>query len=150
MPRALGIINVQHRRHVWVHVPGSSAFLQRHQKIFSKLIWMFPEMQHRGFEVHVDDKAVVSKFERAVEQLQIHLSNKFATHACAWWLRNPGLVVRQTFFLVVLFTHSSQFGPSPAVSVIEDMLIPLSSSVAQYPGSLCKASVNELMNTASS
>ena len=108
-PRALGIINVQHRRHVWVHVPGSSAFLQRHQKIFNKLIWMFPEVQHRGCEVHVDDKAVVSKFERAVEHCKyICQTNSRLMHALGgweiitvwWWDKRVSCCLVHTLFAV--------------------------------------------------
>ena len=48
---------------------------------------MLPEMQQRGCEVHVDYTAVVSKFERALEQLQKQMSYKIETHGSAWGLR---------------------------------------------------------------
>ena len=65
---------------LWVQVLSSSTSRKRQQKILNNLIWMLLEMQHRGCEVHVDYMVVVSKFERAVAQLQKHLSNKIETH----------------------------------------------------------------------
>ena len=63
--RTLDTIDVQRPRHV-----GSSKLFQRHQKILNNMMWMLPEMQRRGCEVHVDYTAVVRNFERVLAQVQ--------------------------------------------------------------------------------
>ena len=126
-----------------------SKSVQRQQKILNSMIWMLPEMQQRGCEVHVEYMAVVSTFGRALEQIQTHLSYKVETHGCAWGLKNyQGLVVRPNVVPVDLFTHIAQCFAQSSVRPRHVHAPP--TSVAQYPGSLRKASDNKLMDTPSS
>ena len=145
--RALDLIELQRFRHVWVHVPSSSISHQRQQKILNKWIWMLPEMQHRGCEVHVGYTAVVSKFERAVEQWQKHLSYKVETHGWAWELRKSSRWCGNCVFCGFVRTHFAV--PCPAVSVTEDMLMPLRPVLLCILEALCKTIANKLMNTTS-
>ena len=97
---------------------------------------MLLEMQHRACQVHVDCTAVVRKFQRAVEQLQKHLSYKIETHGCALGLRNQQTRALRSALSNRQCDRRYAHGSS--------------SSVAQYLGSLRKATVNKLKNITSS
>ena len=100
--------------------------------------------------MHVDHTAVVSKFERAVEKF----ANTSVIQNQDSWMRlgtekSSGSGGRTTVVSVVLFSHTSRSALYSRQCDRRHAHAP-SSSVAQFSGSLCKATVNKPMKTTSS
>ena len=81
--RALDIIELQRPGHVWVHIPSCSQPHRRHQKILNNLIWMLPEMHHRGCEVHIAYTSIVNEFESSGTIAKKNLTCKIESDGCA-------------------------------------------------------------------
>ena len=135
-------------RHVWVHVRGSLNIPSVAAEDLKQPDLDVARDATLSLRRHVDDTAVVSKCESAMNNDKNIFPREPILMDALGHRKNQRLAVRQPWFLLT-FSHT----PSSALSSRQcgrRRAYAQSTSVAQCHGSLCKARVNKPMVTASS